>query len=179
MNMRFSTVLLFDLSTYFKQNFPLGEQHFVGFKKVCLAIPYMSRLGPRAVDLDNFKIVNDTYGHYVGDQLLKELAQRMRMCLREADTISRRGGDEFTILLNISNVESGEKIARDMLQQISTPLTVSGLAIEPSASIGISLYPTHSKKPDQLIAYADKAMYQAKLVGGNQIHLFDETDKNT
>jgi diguanylate cyclase (GGDEF)-like protein len=133
-----------------------------------------SLLAVMFIDLDNFKAVNDTYGHYVGDQLLKELAQRMRLCLRETDTISRRGGDEFTIAISISSIADGERIAHNILQQISAPLTVGGLSIEPSASIGISLYPTHSTYPDQLIAYADAAMYQAKLAGGNQIKLFVE-----
>jgi diguanylate cyclase (GGDEF)-like protein len=131
------------------------------------------------IDLDNFKTVNDTYGHYVGDQLLKELANRMRMCLRDTDIISRRGGDEFTIVLSISNIEDSERIAHNIQQQISAPLNVSGLSIQPSASIGISLYPIHSSDPDQLISCADTAMYQAKLAGGNRISLFVENPQNT
>lgn len=125
-------------------------------------------------DLDGFKPVNDTLGHEAGDRLLVQLASRMRMCLRESDTIARLGGDEFAMLLCGLQGEGECKQTLDrLLAAINTPFSIAGETLHISASIGYTLFPLDNSEPDTLLRHADHAMYQAKVNGGSRYHLFD------
>ena len=120
------------------------------------------------IDLDRFKQVNDLLGHRVGDALLREVAQRAGSCLRKSDTLSRIGGDEFTVLLNpVDSVEGAEKALRRIAQALQAPLTILDHKITVSASIGLSVYPNHGDDPATLVRNADLAMYHAKGHGKN------------
>jgi diguanylate cyclase (GGDEF)-like protein len=126
------------------------------------------KLAVLLIDLDRFKQVNDLLGHRVGDALLREVAQRAAGCLRKSDTLSRMGGDEFTVLLNpVESVDGAENALRRIVQALQAPLTILGHKITVSASIGLSVYPDHSEDPATLIRNADLAMYHAKGRGKN------------
>ncbi|WP_324780933.1 EAL domain-containing protein [Thiobacillus sedimenti] len=127
------------------------------------------------LDLDNFKVVNDTLGHIAGDKLLLEAVQRLARCTRDSDTISRQGGDEFIVLLNeIPDVETVERVAADILQKLAEPLEINGHAMNTSCSIGIAVYPQDGSDFDTLLQKADTAMYNAKDAGRNAYRFFDE-----
>lgn len=132
-------------------------------------------------DLDGFKPINDTFGHDVGDQLLVELAHRVRSCLRETDTVARLGGDEFALLLcNLQSVAECEQTLTRLLDAIKTPFALAEETVLVSASIGYTLFPFDNSEPDTLLRHADHAMYQAKVNGGSHFHLFDtEHDRQT
>ncbi len=119
------------------------------------------------LDLDNFKEINDTLGHAWGDQALVAVAERLQSCVRKSDSISRLGGDEFTILLEaIANRESCSIVANKVLQAIGQPLELGGQLFRLSASIGISIYPDHGEDRETLVKHADVAMYRAKQQKG-------------
>jgi diguanylate cyclase (GGDEF)-like protein/PAS domain S-box-containing protein len=125
------------------------------------------------LDLDHFKLVNDGLGHSVGDGLLSEVAARLQGSIRASDTISRLGGDEFTILLNDTNsTDAIFAIARKILQSLSKPFRVNGHELFVTASIGISLFPADGEDVETLLKCADSAMYRAKELGRNQAQLF-------
>lgn len=126
------------------------------------------------IDLDEFKPINDKYGHEVGDQLLVMLAKRLQENLRKEDTIARLGGDEFALLLSglHSTVEYTETLDR-ILEAIETPFHIAQHTFSISASIGYTVYPSDKNPPDTLLRHADHAMYHAKTHGGKQHHLFD------
>jgi diguanylate cyclase (GGDEF)-like protein len=125
------------------------------------------------VDLDRFKIVNDSLGHFAGDELLKAVAQRLRSVVRGEDTVSRLGGDEFVVLLRaISKTEDAATVAGKILESLKVPVSVQGRDLPISLSIGISIFPTHGEAGRELIANADAAMYQAKKSGRNQFQFF-------
>jgi diguanylate cyclase (GGDEF)-like protein/PAS domain S-box-containing protein len=125
------------------------------------------------LDLDHFKLVNDGLGHSVGDALLSEVAARLQGSIRASDTISRLGGDEFTILINdTSSTEAVFGVARKLLQSLGKPFRVDGHELFVSASIGISLFPTDGEDVETLLKSADSAMYRAKELGRNQAQLF-------
>jgi len=129
------------------------------------------------VDLDKFKPVNDNYGHEVGDKLLIEVAQRITANIREEDTVSRQGGDEFAILLgDIKSISESKKMAQRIHHSLSLPYSIDGHTISIGASSGITLYPLEDADLDTLMRYSDQAMYQAKLAGRNCYHLFDHND---
>jgi diguanylate cyclase (GGDEF)-like protein len=133
------------------------------------------------LDLDGFKPVNDLYGHATGDQLLIEIAQRLKACVRAGDTVSRLGGDEFVLLL--SNVEDEHEcdlaVAR-IITFLNRPVIIDQHEISVSGSIGITLYPQDQSDADALLRHADQAMYAAKQAGRNCYHLFDpEHDRRT
>ncbi|HSI94729.1 MAG: EAL domain-containing protein [Methylophilaceae bacterium] len=138
-------------------------------------------LGVCYFDLDGFKPINDTFGHDAGDQLLVELAQRVRTCLRETDTVARLGGDEFALLLcNLQSVEECEQTLTRLLTAIQGPFLLGDDTVHVSASIGYTLFPMDTSEPDTLLRHADHAMYQAKVSGGSHYHLFDtEHDRQT
>ncbi len=120
------------------------------------------------LDLDYFKDVNDTLGHDMGDQLLKEAALRLRACVRGIDTVARLGGDEFTILLgDLHDTAVVERLAQDILRKLSEPFQLGGNRVSLTASIGVALYPADTADIDSLIKYADQAMYAAKGQGRN------------
>ncbi len=127
------------------------------------------------IDLDNFKQINDTLGHHYGDEVLKIIAQRLSACIREEDTLSRLGGDEFTILVqNLETSESAAKIAQKIIDAMKPKLVIEEHELHISASIGISLYPKDSIIKHDLLKYADTAMYKAKEEGRNNYQFYSE-----
>lgn len=115
------------------------------------------------LDLDKFKEINDTLGHEVGDLLLKEVAKRLKECVREEDSVARLGGDEFTIILSeLKSSADALEVAQKIRRRISEPFNVDENTLIPSTSIGISIYPDHGEDGDTLLKLADKAMYSAK-----------------
>lgn len=123
------------------------------------------------LDLDYFKDVNDTYGHDVGDALLKEVAIRLMRCVRAGDTVSRLGGDEFVIVLpEISSPRDAAVVADKALDMLSEKMVIMGHPIEITGSIGITICDKgHCLNADELLRRADQAMYAAKKAGRNQI----------
>ncbi|WP_244898504.1 sensor domain-containing protein [Pseudoalteromonas ulvae] len=125
------------------------------------------------IDLDHFKEVNDTLGHDAGDHVLVEVAERLQLILRGSDTIARIGGDEFTALISqISEIENVEGIAQKLIQTIELPFYYQGESIFISASIGITLFPEHSDRMDELMKFADQAMYRSKDEGRKRFSYF-------
>lgn len=125
------------------------------------------------LDLDRFKEVNDSLGHNMGDQLLKDAAQRLRHCARESDIVSRLGGDEFTVILGeLENLHGIERVAQSILRELSAPFSLGQETVDISASIGITLYPEDGLETDTLLKNADQAMYSAKENGRNRYHYF-------
>jgi diguanylate cyclase (GGDEF)-like protein/PAS domain S-box-containing protein len=145
---------------------------------VRLAKRIKSKLAVMFIDLDDFKQVNDTYGHEIGDQLLQAIAQRLKRSVRESDTVARIGGDEFTILLEFLDDQSGAiKVSRNLLDTAFTPYMIRGHHIEISPSIGVSLYPDDSKNTIELVKFADQAMYAAKQGGKKNVRLYSGNQK--
>lgn len=127
------------------------------------------------LDLDHFKKINDLYGHHYGDIFLKQVAERLRSCVKSIDTVSRQGGDEFVLLLNeITAREDSAMAARQICDTLSRVFVVEGVHINASVSIGIALYPTDARTGDELLRNADLAMYHAKSKGRNQYQFFTE-----
>src|SRR6476620_5327179 len=125
------------------------------------------------LDLDGFKSINDTLGHNVGDLLLKTVASRLKKCLRGSDTISRLGGDEFTVILPaIPGREEAAKVAEKICDAIMQPFILEEHTISVTTSIGISLYPLDCQEPEILVKNADVAMYRAKERGKHQYHFY-------
>ena len=125
-----------------------------------------TRLALMFLDLNDFKEVNDTLGHAVGDEVLKIAAERLSACVRETDTVSRHGGDEFLILLSeISDAADAARVAEKMIAALAAPCSVDDHVLRLTASIGISIYPDDGVEADKLIASADAAMYRAKDEG--------------
>lgn len=142
------------------------------------SIAHSSRTGHQLaicfLDLDNFKPINDNYGHEVGDKLLIEIAKRISHCIREEDTVSRQGGDEFAILLNDINSTSQYEITMQRIhQKLSVPYIVNGIELNVTASSGVTLYPSDTGDIDTLLRHADHAMYQSKLTGKNRYQLYN------
>lgn len=126
------------------------------------------------LDLDNFKPINDRYGHETGDRLLIGVAQRLKESLRAGDTVARLGGDEFALLLiDLENPEEAAEILDRLLATVAAPYPLDGIVATISASIGYTLVPQDSSDSDNLLRHADQAMYAAKLNGRNRCHLFD------
>ena len=118
------------------------------------------------MDLDRFKEINDTFGHHAGDDLLRQLATRLKAHLRESDTVSRLGGDEFAVILPGVRDENGAMLAASrLLESLMQPVTIEGEQLEMRASIGIVLFPRHGEDADTLLRHGDAAMYQAKRGG--------------
>lgn len=127
-----------------------------------------SKLAIMFVDLDDFKRVNDTYGHHVGDQVLKNVAHGLSSSVRKNDIVARIGGDEFLIIVpDIDSDRDSNKIASEMIRAVGNSFSARSKKINISVSIGISIYPQHAQEPDQLIKRADSAMYTAKGGGKN------------
>lgn len=129
------------------------------------------------IDLDGFKHVNDSYGHTIGDCLLKEVATRLLSCLREGDTAARMGGDEFVVILLESNIERAVSVANRILNILQAHYEFGKKDISCiSASIGIAEHPYHADDVNALLTAADKAMYQAKNSGKDQIAIYTPPD---
>lgn len=126
------------------------------------------------LDLDQFKLVNDTLGHSAGDLLLKVVAKRLCHCVRDGDTVARLGGDEFVVVLDdMAKVEDIQKIAENILQSLREPIDLQGHKYTATTSIGISYAPQQGISPDTLMKNADTAMYQAKRAGRNNYQIYD------
>jgi diguanylate cyclase (GGDEF)-like protein len=126
------------------------------------------------LDIDRFKVVNDSLGHLAGDTMLKEVAIRLQSCVRDPDLVARLSGDEFAILLeDVQMPETAIKVAQRMLAKLATPLIVAGKEIEPSASIGIAIADAHYQAADEVLRDADIALYRAKSLGRKRFEMFD------
>ncbi len=126
------------------------------------------------IDLDRFKQINDTLGHNVGDQLLIEVAERLKACLRENDLVARLGGDEFVVLAQgTSAVLAASHIAEKIIERFAEPFQLAGHALRSSPSIGIGLYPNDGGDSETLMKNADTAMYHAKAMGRNNYQFYD------
>jgi diguanylate cyclase (GGDEF)-like protein/PAS domain S-box-containing protein len=149
---------------------------FINILKVELAQSrrHRSKLAIMFIDLDRFKEVNDTLGHEAGDSLLKEVAERFRLAVRESDTVARLGGDEFNIILSdLVRAEAISEIALKITDSLRKPILLDGHKLHVTASIGISVYPDDSSDPDTLQRFADIAMYHAKESGRNQFRFYN------
>lgn len=126
------------------------------------------------LDLDGFKAVNDQHGHNAGDHLLVEIARRMKLGLREGDTLARLGGDEFVaVLLDVSDIKVCEPMLNRLLAAAAQPVHFGDAVLQVSASMGVTFYPqVMDVEADRLLRQADQAMYQAKLTGKNRYHVF-------
>ncbi|WP_051235075.1 diguanylate cyclase [Marinimicrobium agarilyticum] len=131
---------------------------------------YGERVALMFIDLDGFKIINDHYGHDLGDELLKLVSQAMTVNLRAADTVARMGGDEFVVLLDsITGQEEALKVAEKIRKTCEAPFRVEGHTLHIATSLGLALYPEHAGDTSGLMRAADQAMYRAKDAGGNQV----------
>ena len=127
------------------------------------------------LDVDRFKMINDSLGHMTGDQLLISIARRLEGCLRPGDTVARLGGDEFTILLeDIHEVQDATIVAERIHQSLAQPFTIGGQEVFTSVSIGIALSATGYNRPEELLRDADTAMYRAKAAGKSTHEIFDQ-----
>jgi diguanylate cyclase (GGDEF)-like protein/PAS domain S-box-containing protein len=126
------------------------------------------------IDLDRFKVVNETLGRYVGDALLKQAAERIRRVTRGADTVAREGGDEFTVVFpNVTSLQTLSATAKVMLHELARPFPGNGQELFVSASVGISLFPDDAGSADELIKHAEAAMSSAKHLGRNNFQLYN------
>ncbi len=142
-------------------------------QSLALARRYRRKAAVLYIDLDNFKQINDSLGHQVGDELLRSIAARLRASVRGSDTVSRQGGDEFVVLLpEVRAPEDVALTAQTLLTAIAKPHLLSGERTLVTASIGISLYPDDAEEVDALIEAADTAMYRAKESGRNNFQRF-------
>lgn len=127
------------------------------------------------IDLDHFKHINDSLGHLIGDQILKAVAGRIAPCIRDSDTVSRQGGDEFIVLLSeVNRAEDAELIAEKIRLAVMVPYTIDSHYLHLTASIGVSVYPNDGEDATALIQYADTAMYHAKEKGRNNSQFFKD-----
>lgn len=142
-----------------------------------IALLTAARSGKRAalmfLDLDKFKQINDTLGHLAGDALLQSVAERLKVCVRESDTICRQGGDEFLILLtDVGTLGDVERVAQKIIDAMSQPHDVAGKQLVVTFSIGISLYPDNGVDSESMVKHADEAMYLAKQSGRNSYRFY-------
>lgn len=134
---------------------------------------YQKQLAVLFLDLDRFKSINDTLGHTTGDELLKEVAGRLRSCIRETDTVARLGGDEFTILLSqVAHLKDISRIAEKIMEAFEQPFALGEHSFHLTTSIGISVYPEDGSDAETLIKNADIAMYHAKEQGRNAYQFY-------
>ena len=125
------------------------------------------------VDLDRFKSINDSLGHEAGDELLRQVAQRLRSSLRKTDTLARIGGDEFVVVLSgITGPHDVETVLANVLESVRRPIELASIEVQTSPSIGVSLYPHDGTDPQTLLKHADAAMYHAKKMGRNTFQFF-------
>ena len=134
---------------------------------------YDTKLAVAFVDLDQFKLINDSMGHHVGDELLVTMAGRLSKCVRESDTVVRLGGDEFVLLLtSLQKVEDIAQSMQHILAAVANPCVIEGRDFIVSCSIGIGIYPDDGADPNTLLKYADSAMYKAKQSGRNNFQFY-------
>src|SRR5206468_12932670 len=131
-------------------------------------------VGVLFLDLDQFKAINDSYGHRVGDLLLREIAERARSCVREIDTVSRLGGDEFVVVLpELREALDAAAVARKILTALAEAYRIDGHQLSITQTLGISIYPQDGPDADTLLRNADSAMYHAKESGKNRFLFFN------
>jgi len=124
------------------------------------------------IDLDGFKAVNDSLGHQTGDDLLKEVARRLRQGTRSSDLVARLGGDEFVVVLSeLDRTDDATLMASKLNELIARPITIDGKNVRISTSIGISIFPRDGRCGEELLGKADDAVYQAKAGGKNQYQM--------
>ena len=141
-----------------------------------MARRYKKAVAVMFIDLDGFKDVNDTLGHDAGDYVLQQVAKRLLSCVRETDTVTRVGGDEFLIIATEINApENVAQIARKVIHLVSQPIIFNGRQSVVSASIGIALFPDDGHDMDQLIKKSDEAMYRVKKAGKNGFCFISDT----
>ncbi|WP_218147922.1 bifunctional diguanylate cyclase/phosphodiesterase [Hydrogenimonas thermophila] len=141
-----------------------------------LAKRHKQMLAVLFLDLDNFKFVNDSYGHSVGDELLIKVANILKESIRETDLIARIGGDEFVIVLtDVKDADSAEQIGKNILNLITRNFVIKHHSCTVTASLGIALYPNDATEPETLLQYADAAMYEAKKLGKNRYQFFNSS----
>ncbi len=134
---------------------------------------YQQKLAVLYLDLDHFKRINDRWGHDAGDEVLKVVASRMTRALRVSDTVSRRGGDEFVLILEQGEmVESLPGICRKLLEEITREISFAGVTLRVEASIGVAIFPDDAQEPDALLAAADVALYEVKASGRRGFRFF-------
>ena len=127
------------------------------------------------LDLDRFKLINDSLGHEVGDQVLVAVAERLEVAVRNTDTVARFGGDEFLVLSeDLDSTREAEELAERVLEALAEPITLSRGEVVVSASIGIAVARRASEEPAGLLRDADAAMYRAKTLGGARHEIFDQ-----
>ncbi len=128
------------------------------------------------IDLDHFKEINDALGHDIGDKILKQVSQRLQGCIREEDTLARLGGDEFILILeHLVDVQDASRVATKILNALSASITIEGHTLYVSSSIGISIYPDDGDTTQNLLKFADSAMYKAKNEGRNNYQFYNES----
>jgi diguanylate cyclase (GGDEF)-like protein/PAS domain S-box-containing protein len=152
---------------------------FVAKERLKMAMAYADRANEYVallfLDLDGFKAVNDALGHNIGDLLLVEVARRLQACLRETDTVSRQGGDEFLVILtHVQDMDAVTGSAAKIVDALAAPCEIEGHAMEVTVSVGIAIYPSDAQDSDALMQRADTAMYHAKSTGGNDYTFFSE-----
>jgi len=152
---------------------------FVAKERLKMAMAYADRADENVallfLDLDKFKSINDTLGHNMGDLLLVEVARRLQACLRETDTVSRQGGDEFLVILtHIHDLAAVTGSAAKIVEALAAPYEIDGHILAVTVSVGIAIYPNDAKDTDTLMQRADTAMYHAKGTGGNDYTFFSE-----
>lgn len=131
-------------------------------------------------DLDDFKRINDTYGHHAGDQLLIEVSQRLRRCVRDCDTISRLAGDEFTLIVDqLKAPRDAAIVAQKLIDTMQEPVSLDGQIVQVTCSIGIALYPADASDMEGLLKTADQAMYESKRCGKNAYHFYADVKRHT
>jgi diguanylate cyclase (GGDEF)-like protein len=126
------------------------------------------------LDLDGFKVVNDSLGHDAGDALLKEAANRMQAALRDSDYLARLGGDEFLVVVpQVSDVETAERVGEKLAAAVSAPYDLNGKSAVVTVSIGVSMFPKDARDREGLLKCADLALYEAKHAGRNQLCFYE------
>jgi diguanylate cyclase (GGDEF)-like protein/PAS domain S-box-containing protein len=156
-------------------NRPLFQQHLK--KAMARARRSKGRVGVLFLDLDHIKLVNDALGHSAGDLLLRQVAERLNSCVREVDTVSRFGGDEFVVLLpEVKNVTDVAVAGTKILTEMRKPFYVGKRPLRVTASIGGAACPKGGGQIDSLITSADTAMYNAKRMGRDRLHIFRPRD---
>ncbi|MDP9007811.1 MAG: GGDEF domain-containing protein [Pseudomonadota bacterium] len=142
-------------------------------QSIALAQRHRKRVALMFLDVDNFKEINDSLGHSVGDQLLQSTAKRLEACVRHSDTVSRHGGDEFVVLLSeIEAAQDAARAAEKLLKTMAEPHLIGDHRLNVTLSIGISIYPEDGDQVEVVLANADTAMYHAKRDGRNQYKRF-------